>query len=509
MASITIDKNAGPQLAEPPKRAHVATGKPKTGRPPGGPGGPGRPPLNGSAKPSAEPTALGEGSFWEYLDNLPREAWAQNLICYVWRCGPLIDTGNGKPTAITKLAQPFDVNFILENYGSGLYRFDICETPPAPGQKGKCLRRSYEMVLDMRFPPKIPIGTWIDDTRNANWQWCKPELEAEQASRSTPAQLAPQSATSAAVDALDLVAKIKEISGGDDPGLSGIVLQMLQNSQEALRNYQDPVKQMATLKSLIDMAGTGKKEDGGMTLVVEILRDEVRALRSDLSAARSQPQSNPLDAVKPVLELLSSLGVNLGGGGGGGRGGDSIASTVGDVITKVIDKASDIAPTIIQAYQFGKTKDLEIAMHGKTAANAKPWEFDPAARPAAVATTPSPTAAPPPVQTGPMTPQSFFLKWQALFNEVYSRLIDCFNNETGDDFRDWFLDRKGGDTWAAFKKDATPELLTQLTQMHPQLKAAWTPEDKVLLFFANMLDDEGDEDEDDVEPPIVKPEVVA
>ena len=104
-----------------------------------------------------------------------------------------------------------------------------------------------------------------------------------------------------------------------------------------------------------------------------------------------------------------------------------------------------------------------------------------------------------------MTPPLLFVKWGNLIREIFPQLKDHFDNRNGDDFRDWFLDRKGGDLWAAFKKDATPELLTQLTQMAPDLKVIFTPEDKVLLFFANMLDDEEEEDDDTgMDVPIVK-----
>ena len=190
--------------------------------------------------------------------------------------------------------------------------------------------------------------------------------------------------------------------------------------------------------------------------------------------------------------------------------GDVIASTVGDIVTKIVDKAADLGPAIIGAYQFGKQKELEIAIHGqKPAANPRPWEFQPGAPPPAATPAPistAPPAAPPPapLPTGPMTPQLLFAKWGNLIREIFPQLQDSFKHESGDDFRDWFLDRKGADLWAAFKKDATPELLTQLTQMAPDLKVIFTPEDKVLLFFANMLDDE-EEEEDDEEPPLEAP----
>ena len=118
----------------------------------------------------------------------------------------------------------------------------------------------------------------------------------------------------------------------------------------------------------------------------------------------------------------------------------------------------------------------------------RPWEYKAPEQPAAPAVAaPPPTQQPPapPPQNGPMTPQLLFAKWGALIQGVFPYLQDHFLNYGGADFQDWFVEHKGLDTWNAFKKDATPELLTQATQMHPQLKSIFTPEEKVLAFFAS------------------------
>ncbi len=506
MAVTTITSQASPDAAEPPKRKHVATGN----KPPGGarPGA-GHPVTNGnSQKVPSEPAPLGDGSFWEWMDNLPREAWSQNLIAYVWRCGPLIDTGNGKPTSIAKLAQAFDVNFILENYGSGLYRFDVCETPPAPSQKGKCLRRAYEMVLDMRYPPKIPMGTWIDDTRNSSWAWCKPDLEAEAASRSAQ----PQQQNSL-IDALDVVAKMKEITGGNaDPGMAAVVLQLLQNSQEALRDYQDPAKQVATIKSLMDMAGGGQKQDSGLALMIEMMREQNRELRADIRAMREQQTGDPLktslDTLKSVAETLQGLGMNLNPGTSRRGHDNEIASTIGDVLTKVIDKGSEVLPVIVEGYKYGKDRDLQMAMHGQQQQQNKPWAYDPS-KPQAVApvaAAPTPTAPAPSNQ--PMTPVTLFSKYGALIQSVGQILVDHFQNLSGGEFREWLIERKGLDLWNTFRADVTPELLTEAVTSHPQLKAIFTPPERALEFFQDMLDEDDEDGQGDEDTPLEKTNVV-
>ena len=501
MATTTVDPPAGPQVV-------------KDGRGGARPGSGRRPKPETVEKRARVVAATQESgpSTWEWLDSVPKANWQDKLICYLWRTAPIIDLGTGKAASIERITHPFDLTYILKTHGSGGYRFDISEIPP-DGSKQTRVRQFYENIFDVRYPPRIPFGTWVDDPRNTDWAWARPAL-MEEAAKQTPS--AAQTPAEALVDYLDVATKVKELSGGNDnPSLTSVVIKMLENSQTALRDYQDPTKQMATLKMLTEFAGGGKKEDGSMALVVEILREELRSVREDLRAQRAQIPADPLQAsmgmIKGVADLLGGFGVNIGGGGGGHmKTGDVIASTVGDIVTKIVDKAADLGPAIIGAYQFGKQKELEIAIHGqKPAANPRPWEFQPGAPPPAATPAPistAPPAAPPPapLPTGPMTPQLLFAKWGNLIREIFPQLQDSFKHESGDDFRDWFLDRKGADLWAAFKKDATPELLTQLTQMAPDLKVIFTPEDKVLLFFANMLDDE-EEEEDDEEPPLEAP----
>jgi hypothetical protein len=482
MATTTVEPPTGPR----PVRTNPASAE--NGKLGGRPRNDGRP--TGS-KPAIAP--LDDEHFWEELDSTPKDAWQQR-ICYLWRTAPILDlSGGGKPVTVEKIVHPFDSAYILNTHGSGGYRFDISEIPK-DGSKQRRIRQSYQMLLDQRYPPKIAYGTWIDDPRNAEWAWCKPALLEEAAKVAGP-----QQQNNSLGDLLDIQLKLKELNGDkpDTTGMAAILVQLLSN--------QDPAKQLEMTKTVMEMAeGKRAPTDTGMSLVVEVLREQLRSVQEDLRALRSVPPPDPFGGVKPVLELLQNLGVNIGGPAGRSNPGDALATTLGDIASKVIDKGADIAPLIVQAYQFGKQKDLEIAMHGQPQPNARPWAYDAnAPKPPLVAAPPPPqaptpaTVVTPPDQ--PMTAQTLFMKYRGLIEAIFPFLQDHFKRTNGDEFREWFIESKGTDTWAAFKKDASPELLVQLIGMTPpHIKAVFAPDEAVLVFFQDMLDEEGADKRDDV-----------
>jgi hypothetical protein len=493
MATTTVEPPAGPQVV---KR------------------GPGRPPKEQNG--AAPPTAIHEDgpSTWEWVESVPKGNWQDKLICYLWRTAPIIDLGSGKPSSIERIAHPFDLTYILKTHGSGGYRFDISEIPP-DGGKQRRIKQFYENVFDQRFPPRIPLGSWVDDPRNADWQWAKPMLVDEAARMSAPQQAEQQTPAQTLVDYLDVANKVKELSGGqENPGLATVVIKMLENSNAALRDYQDPSKQIATLRSLMEFAGArgGNHEDASTTaMLLKMLIDQNKDLRDELRESRQNGSIDPLksglETVRSVLELVTGLGGGIPGLGGGGRD-NGVASIIGDITTKVIEKGVEIAPAIIQAYQFGKVKDLEIAAMQQRQQADKPWQMPPPTpTPAAVAApvaVPQPTAPAPPPATpaGPMTAPLLFNKHGAAIGRHIQAIIDHFKNKDGLELQDYIVEREGLNWWNEFKTDATPELLLEGVTSHPQLKMIFTPQDKVLLFFSDLLSEDDGDDAEEEEPPI-------
>ena len=476
MATTTIGTETGPRVVKDGRGGS----RPGSGRPSNA-----EKLVNGTLpKPNGKLVPEDDAHFWEWLDSIKPDEW-QHLICYLWRTAPIVDlSGGGKPITVEKIVHPFDATYIYKTHGSGGYRFDISQIP-TDGSRQKRIRQSHQVLIDTRFAPRLSYGTWIDDPRNKDWEWAKPSLMEEAAQLASAGQ--PQQ-SNAVVDALELATKLKELSGGNaDATMTGVVLQMLQNNQEALRDYQDPGKQFATLKSLMEMATPKQADNSGMGLLVEILREELRSVREDLRAVRATP-NDPLSSFKGVLETLEGLGVNLRNPGTA-KGGNEIASIVGDVFSKVVDKASDLAPIIVEGYKFGKQRDLEMEAL-KQRQQQRPWEYNanqPApVQPAAVA--PVPVA---PLPDQPMTPQLLFTKYRILIMRVAPFLIDHYKNDRGGDaFREWLQETEGLNTWSAFASDATPEMLTEGIMADPQAKFIFSDKDKVLQFFDEMLNPE-------------------
>jgi hypothetical protein len=487
MATTTVDPPAGPKIV---KGTHGGA-RPGAGREP-------KPEtVEKRARVAAATQEEAQQSNWEWIAAIPKANWGNKLTCYAHRTAPLIDLGSGKPVAIEIISHPFDLTYILKTHGSGGYRFDF-SVIPEDGSKQTRIKQFYETVFDVRYPPRIPYGTWVDDARNKDWEWAKPALLEEAAKLGQQSQQQPNSLG----DLLDIQLKLKELNGGnpDTTGMAAILVQLLSN--------QDPAKQLEMTKTVMEMAeGKRPPADTGMSLVVEVLREQLRSVQEDLRALRSVPPPDPFGGVKPVLELLSNLGVNIGGPAGRSNPGDTLATTLGDIATKVIDKGADLAPLIVQAYQFGKQKDLEIAIHGQPTQTrgAQPWAYNPNA-PAVAAPQPQPAPTPAtvvntaPLPDQPMTAQTLFLKYRGLIESIFPFLQDHFKRTNGDEFREWFIESKGTDTWAAFKKDATPELLVQLISMTPaNIKAVFSPDEKVREFFEDMLDEEGAEQRESVD----------
>ncbi len=203
------------------------------------------------------------------------------------------------------------------------------------------------------------------------------------------------------------------------------------------------------------------------------------------------------------------MGISIGGAAGKAAvdsTGSVIATTVGDIVGKTIDKAADVLPAILQAYHYGKQKDLEIAALGASQPvpvnPRRPWE---AAAPG-TAPAPAPAVAPhpqPQAQSlntqppGPMTPITLFTKYRGALTEFFPFIKDHYQNFDGVELRDLLYHRLGANFMNQFRQDATPELLAGLVKMDPALNAIFQPADKVQQFFEDLLSDPAADPEDD------------
>ena len=397
----------------------------------------------------------------------------------------------------------------MKTFGSGSYRFDLCYTSP-DGKEKKRIRQAFETIIDMRYPPRVALGDWIDDPRNKQWEWAKPQLVAESADRS---RIAAEQVTGAKptnhldeisqlADVLDKVRGPKE----ENASVAIQLLKMFQDSQEKMLASHDPKQQLELAAQLSALANPGKKDDSAMSLLITMLMEDRKAAREEMRELRNTPQQNPLEStmgiIKQVTELIGGFGVNIGGGGGKQDTGAVIASTIGDITGKVIDGLSTHLPSVLQTINYAKQVDLQKTQLAQQT-GPKPWEFpQPAVQqqqePAPV--TPTAVVTPPPTPSGPMNAQLLLAKYQAVLMRSMPFLIDFFQKgASGRDFQEWLIEDAGLNTWNQFKKDATADLLIGAVGGIPQLAQIFQPPDRVRQFFTDLLTDWPEEEEDDAD----------
>lgn len=461
-------------------------------------------PKKKMGRPTNASKAVVPETFWEKVDKLPKDGWANRFICYVWRTAPIVDlAGGGKPVTIAKYCRAFGPDEIYREHGSGGYRFDLCERNE-DGTEQKRIVQAYENLLDLKYPPKIAPGDWVDHPSNKNWLWAVPEIEAAERERKqlkNPAPPPQQNNFETVNAALDLAERIK----GDTPNRSDNLTEALELA-EKLRPKQDEGVMALILKYLLE-----PRKDPAL----EILRDELKATRAEIVALR-QPPAQDTSLQGMFLPILQKAVDNLVGGGAGGvvrkETAAVITETLGEVMTKTIEQGSAYLPAILETIKHGKDRDLQIAqLAAATNRNpARPWEYQ---GPVATSTTPpqpaptAPAAAPqtaPPVTAaqppqGPMTPQVFFAKYHTVLQRQFPAIMHSFTNENGWYLQDVLIQKEGEVFFESFRKDATLEMLMQLVSANEQLKQVFQPEPKVREFFTQLLTDPPPDEEDETQ----------
>ena len=216
-------------------------------------------------------------TFVQTMNSVPKGDWGPRANIYLYRVEPVIDrTRSGDSKFINVYAEPVTEDRVMADYGSGRYKLILNFRKPG-AETGDVIDSTYMDILNMKYPPKIPLGEWTDDPRNKKWAWAKeangipaapPAQQSaaldsfvdvlrvsnemrremrEEVQTSTPAT----PAAPVAPDPFDTAKKIMEMRA-NDPMVAALMqrLEAMDRSQEAarLREYelQKELRQQAT-----------------------------------------------------------------------------------------------------------------------------------------------------------------------------------------------------------------------------------------------------------------------
>ena len=119
----------------------------------------------------------GEWRFFEGQKRIQSEDWGTRANVYLYRLEPITDRlkGGNSTVFVMKYDEPVDQDKILVDHGSGKYRAILTFRKPGENTGDQVDSAIFEM-LNPNFPPKVPPGEWVNDSRNKKWAWAAPML---------------------------------------------------------------------------------------------------------------------------------------------------------------------------------------------------------------------------------------------------------------------------------------------------------------------------------------------
>ena len=484
MAEVTV-LTGGTQAQPPPIEDKKPVGRPrKDGQPAG------TPPLAQSADPE---------DFFLMLPSITADEWQFRML-YLYRLYPITDRrGAGQPVYLNKFSEVVDRDRVMRDYGSGIYKLELLQT--IPNERGKKIAVCMFQILNQDYPPKVPAGEWVNDPRNADWEWCRPKLG--------PGSL--NAAGSASPDdiANAVYAKVhqnEQPKKDDTPAILAV-----------LANVLDPKRQtdmIATFATLMK-----PKEDGmsaillplilkmldkpaGPDPIVTMLMEDRRAMREEMNRLREQ-QTAPKDTLDSLLENKEKFEALRGlfGKGSGSAAPEGWAGIADKAIDKLAGPVGQIGLIAAQRYMMQQPAAPQQAALPR-----------PAIQPTAVQVTPQPVGAQPEQPpAAPVVDQQSVLvaKYQGVIAQAFPFLLDHFKDRDGYEFRDWFISpmRFGNSTWFQMRQEIGVDgFVNFLATLPPEIQAQLSPPEKFKTFMTEFFsDDDPEEGEDEDEDEFSKP----
>lgn len=131
-------------------------------------------PKNRGGRPVGAKTRPPDPGFFDRLKDLD---WEKHLL-YLYRLQPLVDrTSGGDPKYILKYSEAIDEDRVMQDHGSGVYQVRLTKSKDGAAKTNEVERHTFE-IFNIKYPPQIPVGVWLDDHRNERWKGFKEIMQS-------------------------------------------------------------------------------------------------------------------------------------------------------------------------------------------------------------------------------------------------------------------------------------------------------------------------------------------
>ena len=259
--------------------------------------------------------------FFSGLQDISAADWGARYSVKVYRLAPIYDStnvGSKKKYIMIYLAAPApDEERIKRDCGSGRYRLYLNGKTSGTHKEAELAAVEID-ILDPAFPPNLPVGDWLDEPKNRDWQWAKPLLEARQAKALQANTPPPAAASASLVEAMEVIDQIQDKAAARERE---------RTPPPDVRTQWDPASQLQTIAGVAQQMAAALKSTPENPMS-GFLQDQMTAMRAEIAAARARsdalmdkllerasappPQQNSgmsaiKDLVTGVKDLLPSL----------------------------------------------------------------------------------------------------------------------------------------------------------------------------------------------------------
>lgn len=477
MAEVTqmepVNGAIPPQIAaEPPKRPR---GRPRKEE---------KPVVQEEPEPETSEELSGAKDFWLNVSNYTDDDW-RYLQAYLYRLAPKIDRkSSGQPAHIQLYVSPFTQEDIMKEHGSGLYQIYLNRTDPASGKSFRVAVYKFP-IINVKYPPVVPPGDWVDDKINENWKWGAP---------------AGMQTTTAA---------------GYPPGFNMDKMhereeKMFERGLELAKTMQPPAKDdslvLELLRSVINRPAAPPPpppDNSAMERIFTMQKEqndrmylELKELRERANAPAPQPK-NILEQVKDLKPIVSEFAGMFAERAGKEAWWQGPLEKLMDSVPDVIDLVKSGQNS--HQYQPGAQPQQNFTPQLATTTTAVT---------AAPQTNGQPAAQPQPELSDEQKKVKFaFDKWGPHLQYIMPFMVDQFKMDEGGHggyyFRDWYLSRNSAVRWKEMERELGPELLMLFITQHPFLKEHMAPPERAAYFVGEFFTVVGEEKDVLEEPPAV------
>jgi hypothetical protein len=420
--------------------------------------------------------------FFEVLKKIPPDAWTEGkAVIKIYRQEPSIDRlASGKAKHIQEYYEPIaGPERIKLDHGSGKYLLFLTYQGPKDGGLRELERTNID-ILDMKYPPKVPRGDWLEEPKNSGWLWAFPK-------ETPPPAASPVSQLAETLDVLDGIqdraaARARPAEAPAAPTQPSM-LEIIKTVKEMMPPPTPPATDNKMLDTIVQL----------MNGQLDRMSRDNADLRKEIAEARKNPETkSALGGLAEIIAEAQKIGIvpadikSLWGKAEGALQAVTRSRMSGTeefwqpIVTGLLDSIKPVLPMVVARIANQQQQQRPQQQPQQPGA--------PALIPAANPSTPPPTNGA--TEAPPMNPELA----QAFFSEFGPALVQWFKEAKGEggDFAEWIFDGYGPDwkglKWMHLKQAAGTDNIVRLFQTSPFWPEIAAAADKFTEFLKSFVE---------------------